>query len=126
MLKPISKTEAIDAEGFDTSVLDIFYNYDRWPQSSSLKTDDTTAQSLYILSRTMIEGEHHNTNPQSLTDINGDGLADILYHYRSYNDTFSFFYAAILLNQGGLNFDLTYKCVSDIGRLIYYGDCAQL
>lgn len=88
----------------------LFNNYQSWPSSANRKAEDTQVQSLYLLYQT-------NSN-STLSDINGDGLADILYHL----GTSTIQRYAILLNDGALGFNLVYKCV--FYNSLWYGDCA--
>ena len=113
--------------GFGTSSSKPWANYTSWPSSNELKEDDTMYQSLYTL---YFSYSNNQNNTQSLTDINGDGLIDILfYYYSSISDNVGL----VLINNGNLGFDLVYKCYyDDYGNSsspatrLYYGDCADV
>ncbi|MBI4359527.1 MAG: hypothetical protein HY564_00335 [Candidatus Jacksonbacteria bacterium] len=117
------------ASDFGDSI-DIFSNYTSWQKSPSKKTGDTTSQTLYLLARSVVykqnfdsEQTYQSVTPQSIIDINGDGLADIVYHSREFkNGGYDILYSAILLNKGSMTYELSYKCVHDATG--WYGDCA--
>lgn len=101
--------------GFSQNTLGLYSGYASWPNSATLKSDDTKAQSLFLLEQ--------SGAVNTFSDINGDGLVDILYH----NDTFDEDQAnhfGIFLNNGNLGFDWVYKCVYKGAANEYYGDCA--
>lgn len=54
-----------------------------------------------------------------LTDINGDGLVDYVYHQAGTGVT----YYAVFLNNGNLGSTWAYKCALKSDGT-YYGDCA--
>jgi len=56
---------------------------------------------------------------KTIVDINGDGLNDILYHVYNYNQF------AVFLNNGGMGFDIVYRCRRHQSPLLYEGDCAD-
>ena len=117
------------ASDFGDSI-DIFNNYPSWKKSVSQKTGDTMSQTLYVLARSVIykqnfdsQQTYQSVTPQSIIDINGDGLADIVYHSRELrNGGYDILYSAILLNKGSMTYELSYKCVHD--STSWYGDCA--
>lgn len=102
--------------GFGTNGLtdSMYDNYTSWPNSMTLKTDDTMAQ---ILSNMYTS----STAPQfTLTDINGDGLTDFLLHKYA-----SRYELGVFINNGNLGFTWAYKCLrASDGK--YYGDCAAI
>lgn len=101
--------------GFNNNTTNLYQNYLTWPSSTTLKADDTTLQPLAYV---------QSTTPFNLTDINGDGLVDILlnqpngYIGRNYG---------IFLNNGSLGFTWAYKCAvkENVTPTVYYGDCAD-
>lgn len=102
--------------GFDTNQINgDYFNSQTWTHSTTLKATDTMAQTLYKLTRV------YNTQSYfTLTDINGDGLIDLLYHDYQTNKGNLF---GVYLNNGNLSFTWAYKCVwAPDGS--YYGDCA--
>ena len=119
------------ASDFGDSI-DIFNNYPSWKKSVSQKTGDTMSQTLYVLGRSIVRTQqgadqsYTSVTPQSMMDINGDGLVDIVYHYRykfeGFPANYDILYSAILLNKGSMTYELSYKCVHD--STSWYGDCA--
>lgn len=101
--------------GFSQNTLGLYSGYASWANSATLKSDDTKAQSLFLLEQ--------SGAVNTFSDINGDGLVDILYH----NDTFDVDQTnqfGIFLNNGNLGFDWVYKCVYKGATNEYFGDCA--
>ena len=102
--------------GFGTTSASPWANYTSWPSSSNLDPDDTMMQTLYVMQLTA-------PNKQTITDFNGDGLTDVIYHSYSGSYTSSF---VVLLNTGNMGFDMVYKCVREASPVKYYGDCADV
>lgn len=66
-------------------------NYLNWTHSTTLKADDTTAQTIDLI--------RSSTNQNvSLLDFNGDGLTDMLFDQYSGSVT----YYGVFLNNGNL------------------------
>lgn len=109
------------ASSTNTLLPDIFNNYAPWPTSTALKATDLVPEALADLSQV-----YNSTNFSTIADINGDGLADILFHNAGYPAS-SWREYGIFLNKGNLQYDLAYKCVSTIVSNVahYYGDCAD-
>lgn len=100
---------------------DPFNGYAAWPHSTAVKATGLLPEALHSLSRV-----YNTTNFSTVADINGDGLADVLYHDSGYPGGSSKQYA-IFLNMGNQRFEMAYKCVynSVSGVPNYYGDCAD-
>jgi hypothetical protein len=106
----------------------IFYDWQSWQNSTILKHDDAWAQTL----RLMTEASP-NLRGMQMTDINGDGLVDVLYYSRREYKQEWYFDAAVLVNTGGMKFDLAYKCTTLergngtnlVFSYSFFGDCAQ-
>lgn len=107
----------------------IFYDWRDWQNSTNLKHNDVWAQTL----RLMTEASP-NLKGMQMADINGDGLMDVLYYARREYREEWYFDAAVLINTGGMKFDLTYKCTTlERGNSVnqdfsysWFGDCAQI
>jgi hypothetical protein len=113
--------------GHDSNnLLDIFRNYTSWSHSDTQNSDDTMPQALYLLR----SGQY--TSSYSLTDFNGDGLVDVLYHHEPGHNSQvpAYRYFAVLTNQGSNNVEVSYKCVTvqevDRSQWTWYGDCADV
>jgi hypothetical protein len=108
--------------GYGVNDIDIFTDYQSWVSSDTFSADDKTAQPIYLLAA-------QNNNASTLSDINGDGLADIIYHRRFSSNGYIDHQIAVLLNMGGYEFDLVYKCAitspTASNEITYYGDCAD-
>ena len=102
--------------GFGSTSMTPWANYTSWANSTGFAASDTMMQSLYIMNT-------NNTTRHTLTDFNGDGLVDILYHY--WGNSYPSYYM-VLLNTGDMGFDLAYKCVREGSPIKYYGDCADV
>ena len=96
------------------SPFDLFKSYETWPNSSTKKIG-TAGEWLHTMAPRDVD--------TTFSDVNGDGLTDILVHQESY--TTGVLYYGILLNRGDLTFDLAYKCVHISALNRFYGDCAQ-
>ncbi|QQS58751.1 hypothetical protein IPN35_04055 [Candidatus Peregrinibacteria bacterium] len=104
------------------------FDYTSLPESPNLKSTDTTAQTLYYMA--FASNGNSGRIYNSLTDINGDGLTDVLIHYVPLYSPTSYTFG-VFLNTGGLRFELDYKCIyRDIdgyggnNEWHYFGDCA--
>lgn len=123
---------------------DLFANYSEWYKGSLRDYDP-----IFILVKSQVS---QSTNlsytwstfsyPNLITDINGDGLPDLIVtnfsirpepymvngqQFIDYSYTNSY---GLLLNRGNMDYEVTYRCVryqSSIytGNNGYYGDCAQ-
>lgn len=99
----------------------IFNDYLTWKSNTVRKSGDYLVDAIYWLRR-------GGTYP-SVTDINGDGLADILYATYTeggalYVDDVALYGYLVFLNTGSNNFTLAYKCAIT-GNYVYHGDCAE-
>lgn len=105
--------------GFGVNTIDPLSDYASWPSSGAPKEDDILFRILDLFAKDY--GSHYKTSTQ--TDINGDGLVDLLVHFSPNAPK----YFGIFLNRGDLGFELTYKCVYTYysSDPEYYGDCAD-
>lgn len=104
-----------------TTWWNIFVNYKDWSLNGSPAAHDNTLAFLEMLP----------TN--SLTDINWDGLVDMLYkkviEYTARRESDGTYYKtnreyfAIMINNWDYTFDPVYRCIEDDG--IYYWDCVE-
>jgi hypothetical protein len=63
-------------------------------------------------------GHHNDTRSPVFSDVNGDGLPDMMYSSRNLTGTL---YQFVALNTGD-GFEEVYRCIR--GGSLYYGDCA--
>lgn len=97
---------------------DVFQGYEQWHSSTVKNPNDTSMAWLRLLS--LVDPFRNSYIAHSMTDINGDGLPDILFH----DDVVGYSKRryAVLLNKG-VGFEVKYRCVVESG--VYYGDCAE-
>lgn len=136
----VSTTYPPSPSAFSWSDVDIFENYASWPVSVSKKPNDRWPEILFQLRSPANEvWAPGGTNPQTtsvpthsytMSDVNGDGLTDILFIYVKYtgpaNGYWSPIKMAVWLNKGSNSYDLPYKCYVDWSNGFWYGDCAAL
>jgi hypothetical protein len=100
------------------------------PVSTTLKANDMVIRALYRLAYFHSDdanGVKKTPQKTNFTDINGDGLVDVLLHNYYYaTDTSRNYSFGIYLNNGNLGFDTGYKCQVTISNstTTYRGDCA--
>lgn len=123
---------------------DLFHNFTTW-KKGSIKDFDP----LYILTSsqvtTSITWNASTINaPKIITDVNGDGLPDIIFTNYIYKGTpftsWTFtttyyepqYYYALLINKGNMDYEIKYRCVylwantgSDQTRVWFYWDCVK-
>lgn len=123
------------------SELDLFYDARSWPFSQNKKPSDTFPHLIYqiIGSYTWIYTldkfeqtwplTSYTSNPNAFmtTDINGDGLQDLILRDESSSSAGrgQEIEMAVWLNKGSNGYQLIYKCFVDIYRG-WYGDCAAV
>jgi hypothetical protein len=109
--------------GYSIDSVDIFNDYQNWTSSDTFSADDKTVQAIMLLS-----GASLSYGCGSLSGINGDGLADVIFSKKITQGGTIDYEVGIFLNTGGHEFDLVYKCVVrnsiQYGDPTYYGDCA--
>jgi hypothetical protein len=108
--------------GFNDDDLNLFSNYSSWNHSNAYHSNDKTMEALIALSIRYSVGMNYATR----TDVNGDGLVDILYHKTSSGPRTPM-HLGMFVSQGGFDYTLGYKCVitNNNGTYNYYGDCAD-
>lgn len=107
---------------------DIFEDHASWPQANAKKADDSFMQAVWPLYT------YGSDVRSTLTDINGDGLIDIIKHYGWTNNLDKGGQFAVWLNKGKVKFELAYKCQFNVGfnsdtatyYQYWYGDCAAI
>ncbi len=122
---------------------DLFHNFTSW-KKGSLKNFDP----LYILTSSQITtSTTWNTStinaPKVITDVNGDGLPDIIFtNYINKGTPFTSwtfsttyyepqYYYALLINKWNMDYEIKYRCVylwtgsMDQTRTWFYWDCVQ-
>ena len=85
------------------------------------------AQNLKTVLKNSYSSKACSTDKRTVVDINGDGLADFIYHYYCYGTgyvTDRFYLIKIYLSNGG-GFDMTYYCYYDMYNGKYKGNCAN-
>lgn len=104
------------------------------PTSSTPKADDMNLRVLRLMATVdyyQIPGgtTAYTQQPVTLTDINGDGLTDMLYHtWTGPENSIKNHYYGIMLNRGNMTFEITYRCYlidQPSSADTYKGDCAS-
>lgn len=123
-LESTESTASVNYYSFQTDSSSFFKDYQSWPSSSQVYYGDNTM--VLINSLLLLNADHNNPDighsASTMADIDGNGMADILFISTlpsSMNNSNQYL---VLLNQGSNNYSVGYKCFYK--DRVYYGDCA--